>query len=334
MKISVIVPIYNTAEYLHTCFQSIINQTYDNLEIILIDDGSTDASPEICDQYAAKDPRIKVVHKKNEGVAVARNTGVSIATGDYLAFIDSDDFIDLKMYERLVNNAKKHNADISICDFTSTTSDEVKCQYIDGEVKLDSSRALKHLYIDMDMCFVIFNAKIFRRHLFDDIIIPSVVCAEDNYILYKILLKTDSIVFDKSKLYMYRYRENSATKTFNESSSEDFRAFGEQMYFWEQQKRMDLHRMCFVRAFKRLVMTMDCSRNAKKIDGFDEMMKAAYTKFLNDHIASVKIGPIEKRMYKTDWFDGKRHTVPFYYIRIKELLRNYRFLKKYSLNPR
>lgn len=86
MKISIVIPIYNTKEYLRECFDSIINQTYKNLEIILIDDGSTDGSSEICDNYAQKDSRIVVVHKKNEGVAVARNTGIGIATGDYIAF--------------------------------------------------------------------------------------------------------------------------------------------------------------------------------------------------------------------------------------------------------
>ncbi|MBR6783105.1 MAG: glycosyltransferase [Clostridia bacterium] len=330
MKISIVIPIYNTKEYLRECFDSIINQTYKNLEIILIDDGSTDGSSEICDNYAQKDSRIVVVHKKNEGVAVARNTGIGIATGDYIAFVDSDDFIDLRMFERLANNAKKHNADISMCNFKTTLDSSGSTEYL-NEVPLDSGRTLKHLYVDMDICFVVFWAKIYKRSLFDGITIPSVACAEDNHVLYKLFLKTNSIVFDKSKLYVYRYRENSATKTFDESSAEDFRAFNEQMLLWEKCNRADLHRMCFVRAFKRLVMTMDCARSARKIDGFDEMMKAAYNSFRDTHIEKVKIGPIEKRMYKTDWFDGKSHKVPFYYVRVKELIRNYRFLKKYSL---
>lgn len=330
-KISVIIPVYNVEKYLYRCLNSIINQSYKDLEIILVNDGSTDSSGQICDDFSKKDNRIKVIHKENEGVSIARNTGISIATGDYLAFVDSDDFIDEKMFERLLNNAIKNDADISMCNFKSTGGDICECTYINEEYVFDSQRALKHLYIDMDLCFVIFCAKLFKRHLFDDIVIPSVICGEDNYILYKILLKAKTIAYDKSTMYMYFYRPGSATKTFNESSSEDFRAFSEQMYFWEKEGRMDLHRMCFVRCFKRLVMTMDCSRNAPKIEGFNEMMKQAYEKCINEHIDKVKIGFIEKKMYLTDWFDGKNHTIPFYYIRIKDYLRNYRFMKKYSL---
>lgn len=330
-KISVIMPIYNTEKYLHRSINSVINQSYKNIEIILVDDGSTDSSPQICDEFAEKDNRIKVIHKKNEGAAKARNTAISMATGEYLAFVDSDDFIDKAMIERLVNNAKKHNADIAICGFKTTSGNESEAVYIDEEYVFDSQRALEHLYIDMDFCFVTLWGKIFKRELFKGIILPAVVCAEDNYVLYKIFLKAKTIVYDKSELYMYYYREGSATKTFNESSSEDFRAFSEQMYFWEQEGRMDLHRMCFVRCFKRLMMTMDCARGNPKIDGFNQMMKEAYEKCINEHIGKVKIGWLEKKMYLTDWCDEEKHTIPYYYIRIKDYLRNYSFMKKHSL---
>lgn len=330
-KISVIVPIYNTEKYLHRCLNSIINQTYKELEIILVDDGSKDSSPQICDEFAEKDSRVKVIHKKNEGVANARNTAISMATGEYLAFVDSDDFIDKAMFERLINNAVKNDADIAICGFKITSGDECETIYIDEEHTFNSQRALEHLYIDMDFCFVTLWGKIFKRDLFNDIIIPSVVCAEDNYVLYKIFLKSKTIVYDKSEMYMYYYRTDSATKTFNESSSEDFRAFSEQMYFWEKEGRMDLHRMCFVRCFKRLIMTMGCAKGNPKIEGFNQMMKEAYEKCINEHIDKVNIGWLEKKMYLTDWCDEQKHTIPYYYIRIKDYLRNYKFMKNYSL---
>lgn len=330
-KISIIVPVYNTEKYLHRCLNSIINQSYENLEVILVDDGSTDSSPAICDEFAEKDSRIKVIHKVNEGVSIARNTGISVATGEYLSFVDSDDFIDKAMLERLMNNAVKNDADISICGFNETTKDSCECVYIDDECVFDSQRALEHLYIDMDFCFVTLWGKIYKRHLFDDIIIPTAICGEDNYVLYKIFLKAKTIVYDRSKMYHYYFRTDSATKTFNESSSEDFRAFSEQMYFWEKEGRMDLHRMCFVRCFKRLVMTMGCARNAPKIEGFNQMMKEAYEKCINEHIDKVKIGWFEKKMYLTDWCDNQKHPFPYNYIRIKDYLRNYKFMKKYSL---
>ena len=109
--ISVIVPIYNTEKYLKKCLDSIINQTYKNLQIILIDDGSGDNSGEICDEYATKDSRIQVIHKQNAGVTAARNDGLDMATGDYIGFVDSDDWIEPNMYEEMMANLIKTGAD-------------------------------------------------------------------------------------------------------------------------------------------------------------------------------------------------------------------------------
>ena len=114
--VSVIVPVYNTEKYLRQCVDSIINQTYSNLEIILVDDGSTDKSGEICDDYGRIDNRVKVVHKPNGGQSSARNHALNICSGEYVSFIDSDDWLELDMYERLVTAIKEENAQVAICD--------------------------------------------------------------------------------------------------------------------------------------------------------------------------------------------------------------------------
>ena len=116
-KISIIIPIYNVEQYLPQCLDSIINQTYKNLEIILINDGSTDNSGKICDNYAKVDNRIHVFHKKNEGVTSARNLGLDKCTGDFIGFVDPDDFIELNMYEILYNEQQRTNADIVWCNY-------------------------------------------------------------------------------------------------------------------------------------------------------------------------------------------------------------------------
>ena len=111
-KISIIVPVYQAEKYISKCIESIVNQTYKNLEIILVDDGSTDRSGEICDEYGKKDNRIVVVHNKNKGVSVARNCGLDIATGDYITFVDSDDYIDLQMYSEMMKVVEKYSCDV------------------------------------------------------------------------------------------------------------------------------------------------------------------------------------------------------------------------------
>ena len=120
--ISVIIPVYKVEKYLDRCLESIVNQTYKNLEIILIDDGSPDNCPAICDEYAQKDSRIKVIHKANGGVSSARNKGIDVATGDYIGFVDSDDWIEPDMYETLIKNAEQYNSDISRCSYVISES--------------------------------------------------------------------------------------------------------------------------------------------------------------------------------------------------------------------
>lgn len=114
-KISVVVPIYNVEKYLNRSLEAIVNQTYKNLEIILVDDGAKDSSGKICDEYAAKDSRIKVIHKINEGAGIARNVALDCATGDYVVFVDSDDYMELDMYEKMILEAEKYSADLVLC---------------------------------------------------------------------------------------------------------------------------------------------------------------------------------------------------------------------------
>ena len=141
-KISVIVPIYNVENYLRRCVDSILKSTYENLEIILVDDGSTDECPTICDDYAKKDPRIKVIHKKNGGLSDARNKGLDIATGEYISFIDSDDYIESSMFQRIFEAISTKDVDLVFIREKSVNV-EGKTIYINGD-----SPSGKILYFD------------------------------------------------------------------------------------------------------------------------------------------------------------------------------------------
>lgn len=123
--VSIIVPVYNCEKYLSRCVESLVSQTLKDIELILVDDGSKDSSGEICDQFAMKDPRVKVVHGVNAGVSTARNKGISVATGEYLSFVDSDDWMDSKSYELLTSKAEENGSDIVFCDYAEVYSDSI-----------------------------------------------------------------------------------------------------------------------------------------------------------------------------------------------------------------
>lgn len=149
--ISVMVPVYNVAPYITNCLESLIHQTYTNLEIILVDDGSTDNSLEICQEYAKKDKRIKVIHKENGGLSTARNAGLDVATGDYYSFVDSDDYISTRFYEIMLNVALEHSADIVECDYNKIPFEDVTPENRDSFLDIKENRQvsiiiMKNLY--------------------------------------------------------------------------------------------------------------------------------------------------------------------------------------------
>ena len=139
IKLSVIVPVYNAENELKKSIESILSQTEKNIEIILVDDGSSDNSLYICKEFEKKDRRIKVIHQENAGVSVARNTGIEVATGEYIGFVDSDDWIELNMYERLLSEAQRSGADVVMCDATSV--------YDDGQSRVDTITQLSQSII-------------------------------------------------------------------------------------------------------------------------------------------------------------------------------------------
>ena len=210
-KITVIVPAYNVEDYIERCLDSISCQTWKNLEIIVIDDGSSDSTGDIIDLCAAKDPRIIAVHQKNAGLVAVRETGISLSTGDYVGFVDGDDAVDPDMYERLIRNALTHNADISHCGLCVHYEDGRREAYHGSGKKVvqDSAESLRELICGANMAPSLCN-KLYRRELLlDSCLNASIQSNEDllrNFVLFS---RAKTVVYEQFCGYQYWSRENS-----------------------------------------------------------------------------------------------------------------------------
>lgn len=217
--ISIIVPVYNVERYLEQCVDSLIHQTYQNIEILLIDDGSTDASGVICDRYAKQDSRIRVVHQENQGAAVARNKGIELAEGNYLAFVDSDDFVHCQFLEVLYEMLQKENGKISMCSYRRVHDDDV----IDNSpVSCEASQVMDifcALSLLNEWCskeaiaMLIICNKLYRRDVFDGVMYPLKRRREDEFVIHRVLAKADELPITESELYFYRKRAGSVMES-------------------------------------------------------------------------------------------------------------------------
>lgn len=214
--ISVIVPIYNVEDYLKECIESIVNQTYKDLEIILVDDGSVDDSSKICDSYANIDSRIIVVHKENEGVSVARNVGISIANGEYIQFIDSDDYVESDMIKVLYNLIIDNNSDIAICNHYVSIDDQNICEYDDSITIFDKMGAIKELMLGVRIWNYVFD-KLFKKELFEEVEFSNNKRFEDTMIMPRLFDKANKSVFYNHPKYYYRQRKDSYIASHSES---------------------------------------------------------------------------------------------------------------------
>lgn len=208
--ISIIVPVYNVDKYIENCIQSIINQTYKNLEIILIDDGSTDKSGAICDKYSKIDNRIKVIHKINGGLSEARNVGLDIARGDYIGFVDSDDYIHPQMYELLYKNLIGTSADISIIKHIRK-EEELGLGDINSKKLYSNLEAIENILKKDSGIFIASCNKLYKKEIFNGLRFTIGKIYEDFIIAPFVLYKAKKIVYTPVNLYFYRRTENSIT---------------------------------------------------------------------------------------------------------------------------
>ena len=220
--ISVCIPVYNCHDYIGRCLDSIVNQTYRELEIIIVDDGSNDGTELICNEYAEKDDRIHVFHQANSGVSVARNVAISNCHGDWIAFVDSDDYLENNAFEILMDKVNCHSADILMYKYQSITKGKIK-QYMDDS-DIPFGRITREEALTLLSTSAIGNYlwnKLFRKWLFDGVVFPVGEIFEDVAVLYTVFEKTDSFYRIDNVLYNYCREGMGIVYTFNKKRLSD-----------------------------------------------------------------------------------------------------------------
>ncbi|WEG11507.1 glycosyltransferase [Pullulanibacillus sp. KACC 23026] len=233
--VSIIVPVYNVEGYLEKCLNSVLEQTLKNIEIIIVNDGSTDRSGEICNQYAKKDSRIKVFHKEYGGVSSARNAGIHKAQGEFIGFVDSDDWVYPDMFEVLYKNARGSAADIVICNLLREINGEVI--YVENKHpnrEMTNLEAMRELFKGHLYRFALWN-KLYRRSCFSNIEFPEGRIHEDLSTTYKLFSKAEKIVYLNYTGYIYVKRENSIlNQTYNEKRLDAFLGWEEILMYMKK----------------------------------------------------------------------------------------------------
>lgn len=308
--ISVIVPVYNVEKYLNRCVDSIINQTYTDLEIILVDDGSTDSSGSICDEYAKKDERIKVIHKENGGLSDARNTGVASATGDYVSFIDSDDYIEPDMMELLITTIG--DCDMSTCGAFNDYASGSTPQYTGDDLSFetDNEKAFELILEGKLIPASIWN-KLIKANIAKKIQFPIARIYEDAFYTNKLMQLVKRVHINTIPLYHYTHRKNSiTTNTFTNKTLDIIDAYNETI---EISKRMpQIKNGALFRVFWSHFTVLDTMLMSPEYKNFAE-----YTKILNF---------LKKNTFKivrTKFFTKSRR---FAALALKVNVRLYRFI--------
>lgn len=313
-KISVVVAVYNKENYLRKCFDSIINQKYKNLEIILVNDGSTDNSKEICEEYEKKDNRIKFIDSINQGASSARNLGLKNVTGDYISFIDADDFISENFYTYLYNYMIKCNADIVECNSVKVNAEIENTENIyyipekEEVVETNNIGALLRLYGDEEEFYgktiVVWN-KLYKRKIFDNILFEPGRIIDDECFTYKALYNCERFVTLNAGLYAYVYAENSTmrSKVSIRKAEEIFLAYKEVAEFFEKNKFIDLQERAlrryleYIIDYKKRIIDSDLPNKEEIFNEFTKKFNMIYGQ------AQEIIGRIPVLQYRTKMYE-------------------------------
>ena len=281
--ISVIIPVYKVEKYLEKCIESVLKQTYTNLQIILVDDGSPDNCGKICDEYAKKDSRIEVIHKANGGLSDARNVGISKAKGRYIGFVDSDDYIKENMYEILLNLIKKYDADVSICNLYDVIDGNEYIRNKENGIR-EYSRLdiLKEVLLDKNIQSYAWN-KLYKKELFDEIKYPIGKKYEDIGTTFYVFEKCNKIVVTSEPEYYYLKRADSLVNNVTESTILDYTEIIIQRYLYIKQNIEELRKYNNYYLTKTLITA---NNDIKTLKNVSEKLKERY-KELYDFVCDI-----------------------------------------------
>jgi len=298
-KISIIVPVYNVEKYVEKCIDSILNQTFKEFELILVDDGSTDSSGCICDKYKDKDNRIIVIHKENGGLSSARNTGIKIAKGDFIGFVDSDDYIAENMYKKLYDLCIDNNCEISVCKFGEEVDGEIiNTKEYESLKIMDNEEGMKELFKGILYRFSSCN-KLFKREVFKDIIFPKGRIHEDLSTTYRLFANANKIAYINYAGYIYVKRSDSIlTSSYSEKRLDAFIGWSEILDFINEKYPM-----------------------------LKDTVYACYTYACIDHMNYI-LNQVQHKDEKKELLSVIRRNVKIYY---KDILSNKILTKKYKV---
>ena len=287
-KVSIIVPVYNVEKYIHQCVKSILAQTYQNIEVILVDDGSPDRCPEILDEYAQKDSRIKVIHQKNKGASKARERGMQQSSGQFVGFVDPDDWIEPRMIEEMIHAGEKNSADIIICDWKTFENGEA-----DGQVHsqtLTNTMTMEQIrdafLMDKQPNFMC--NKLYKKELFKGIVFPGNMVFEDLFVNAEIFCKCKKTYYISKPFYCYRVHAS-----FANSSAKVHRKHG-LFLAWKEHERVcekyDLKNSisyCRLRAQEAAISLLVLDAASQALDLKQRAEAQAYLKSCESHPAEA-----------------------------------------------
>lgn len=291
--ISIIIPVYKVEKYLEKCIESVLKQTYTNLQIILVDDGSPDNCGKICDEYAKRDSRIDVIHKVNGGLSEARNVGISKAKGRYIGFVDSDDYIKENMYEILLNLIKKYDADVSICNLYDVIDGNEYIRNKENGIR-EYSRLdiLKEVLLDKNIQSYAWN-KLYKKELFDEVKYPIGKKYEDIGTTFYVFEKCNKIVVTSEPEYYYLKRSDSLVNNVTESTVFDYMELILQRYLYINDNIKELKQYNDYYLVRTL---LTANNDIKELKQIEEKTKQKYNELYN----------ISKEILRTNYSNLKK----------------------------